>query len=164
MKEMIMQRRSMLFASAAILPLGLLARCAGTQGAVTLEQAQAYMTDASGAVLAAAQAYLASTPPPNVGTADAVRALMANLEAVRQALSGAVAVADWKAGALEGLSLLQQLSPLVMVYLGPAGPVIPVAIAVIQAFVDALPPPADAPVVPPAALHRKALEYRPHHH
>lgn len=153
-----MFRRSVL-SFAAMIPVVALVDCTGTQGAVTLDQAKAYLTDAVGATLAAAQAYLVSTPPPTAQVAATVKDLMTKLEAAASALEGVVAVVDWKAGALEALAVLQQLSPMVAPFLGAAGPLLPVAIAVVMAFVQSLPPPADAPVVPPAALSRKAAEY-----
>jgi hypothetical protein len=137
----------------------MLVDCTGTQGAVTLEQAKAYLNDGVNATLAASQAYLASTPAPSAQIAATVTALAAKLEAANTALQGVVAVVDWKAGALEALTVLQQLSPLVAPFLGAAGPLLPMAIAVVMAFVQSLPPPADAPPTPPAALSRKAAEY-----
>lgn len=157
-----MLRRSLLSTAAAVAVLPLLVRCAGTPGAVTLGQAQAYLADAVNATLAAAQAYLVSTPKPSAAVAATVTDLMAKLEAAQAALNGVTAVPDWKTGALEALAVLQQLSPMVGVFLGPAGPFLPVAVAVILAFIQSLPPPADAPVVPPAALHAKAMEYHRH--
>jgi hypothetical protein len=153
-----MLRRSML-SFVAMIPVVALVDCTGTQGAVTLEQAKAYLTDGVNATLAAAQAYLVSTPPPTAQVAATVKDLMVKLEAASAALEGVVSVVDWKAGALEALTVLQQLSPMVAPFLGPAGPFLPVAIAVVEAFVQSLPPPPNAPVVPPAALHAKAMQY-----
>ena len=59
-----MLRRSIL-GCAALLPVAMLVDCTGTQGAVTLEQAKAYLNDGVNATLAASQAYLASTPAPS---------------------------------------------------------------------------------------------------
>jgi len=153
-----MFRRSIL-GFTAMLPLGFLADCAGTQGAMTFAQAKAYADAAIGAALAGAQQYLASTPPPPVANATLVADLANKLQAIKTELDGTTVVPNWQAGAQEALAVLQQLSPMVAVFLGPAAPFLPVAIGVIQAFIAGLPPPADAPPTPPAALTRKAMEY-----
>ena len=75
-------------------------------------------------------------------------------------VDGTSTVNDWKAAAQEALVVVLQLNPLVGGFLGAAAPYVPIAIAVVNAFIAALPPPANAPPVPPAQLTRKAAEYR----
>ena len=52
------------------------------------------------------------------------------------------------------------LAPMVAPFLGAAAPYVPLAIAVVSAFVQSLPAPANAPATPPAALSRKAAQFR----
>lgn len=153
-----MLRRSIL-GFAALLPIGLLVDCTGTPGAVTFEQAKAYADAAIGAALAGSQQYLASIPPPSAMTASIVAGLANKLQAIKAEIDGTTTVPNWKAGAQEALAVLQQLSPMVAPFLGAAGPLLPVAIGVIEAFIAGLPTPADAPPTPPAALSRKAMEF-----
>jgi len=155
-----MQRRVLLATSCA----AVLARC-GTTGtaAVTLAQAQAYLTTGVAALEAAAEQYLAGPPVPSAGDTALVNSVVAALNAATGALEGVTVPATWQAGALEVVGLMQQLDPLVARYLGDAAPYIPLAIAVIQSFIATLPAPADAPVTPPAPLARKAMELRRKH-
>ena len=153
-----MLRRSIL-GCAALLPVAMLVDCTGTQGAVTFEQAKAYADAAIGAALAGSQQYLASTPPPSAANALVVTVLVTRLEAIKGSIDGTTTVPNWQAGAQEALAVLQQLSPMIAPFLGPAAPFLPIAIGVIEAFIAGLPLPVNAPPTPPAALSRKAAEY-----
>lgn len=154
-----MYRRTLISTIPLLASGALLAGCVGTPGAVTFAQARAYMDDAVDAVLAAAQAYIVGTPRPPQASIDVVISLSTALENARTALDATTVVANWQAGAIEALAVLQQLTPLVAAFLGAAAPYVPLAIAVIEAFIQSLPPPPAAPVTPPAALAQKALQY-----
>jgi len=143
-----------------------LANCSTITQSVTLETAKPYLIDLIGAISAAAQAYVSGPlplpfSPLNRGT---VELLTSDLQMLLQAINGAVSATDVKSLALQVLAVVNQLVPFVGPFLGPAGPVIPIAVAVITAFVQALPAPPDAPPTPPAALHAKAMTYRPQQH
>jgi hypothetical protein len=155
-----MQRRVLLTSSAVI--LAVLAGCAGSASVTTLAQAQAYMNAGVAALQAAAQQYLAGPPLPSAASAALVSNTVTALTTVKTALDAETVPANWQAGALQAIALMQQLEPLVAAYLGTAAPYVPLAIAVIQAFIASLPPPVAAPVVPPAALARKAAELKSH--
>ena len=149
-----MQRRAVLLGSAALA----LTRCSGA-AVTTLAQAKAYFDAGAGAVLAGAQQYLAGPPKPSAADAATVKTVMAALVAAQKALDGTVIETDWRATAVGALANIQSLLPFATPFLGPAGPYLPLAIAVVQAFIDALPAPPDTPAVPPAALSRKAAEF-----
>ena len=154
-----MYRRNLLKTAAAALPVWLVA-CTGTPSADQFAMAKAYLDTGVSAVLAASQAYLAGPPVPSPQSAATIVAIMADLESVKATIDGTVSDADWKSGAIQALAAMQQLSPLVTAFLGAAAPYVPLAIAVVSAFVQYLPPPVSAPPVPPAALVRKAAQYR----
>lgn len=156
---MFIRRRD--FAMFAFAGLGL-AACNTSSSQTSLAQAKAYMDAGVAAVLAAAQQYLMGPPAPAAAMSQAVSDAMAKLESLKTTLDTVTLVADWKSGAMEVLALIQQILPMVTPFLGAAAPYVPLAIAVITAFIASLPPPADAPATPPAALTRKAAEY--HHH
>lgn len=125
-------------------------------GATTLAMAQQYADDVADALSAAAQVYLTM----HGSNAALVNQLVAGLQAAKAALDSATAASDARSIAMELVSFIQQLLPLVTQYLGSAAPYVPSAIAVIQTFINLLPPPANAPVVPPAALHTAAMKYK----
>lgn len=154
-----MFRRTLLSGAALVLPVWLVA-CAGSSGATQFAMAKAYLDAGVGAVLAGTQAFLAGPPLPSAATARAVNSMMASLEAAKTAIDRTTSVGDWKSGAVEILALMQQLSPTIAPFLGLAAPYVPLAIAVVTAFTQALQPPVTAPPVPPAALTRKAAQYR----
>lgn len=155
-----MLRRTFLSGTTALLPLAVLLSCTGTTSATQFAMAKSYLDAGVGAVLAGSQTFLAGPPLPTPQTAATVTAIMEKLSAAKSAIDGTVAVTDWQAGANEVLSTMQLLSPLVAGSLGAAAPYIPLAIAVVTAFIQSLPPPVTAPPVPPAALTHKAAEYR----
>ena len=158
-----MQRRIMLASSGLTMAL-LLTGCGGSTSpvpVVTFDQAKAYMDVAVAAVTAAAQQYLVGPPVPTAANAVLVNTVISKLGTVKTALDQVTLATDWKSGALEAITLMQQLSPTVAPFLGGAAPYVPLALAVIQAFVMSLPPPASAPVTPPAPLAQKALEKHP---
>lgn len=154
-----MLRRHLLAGTAAAcLPLSLLG-CSGTQ-ATTLAMAQSYLDTSVNALLAAAQAYLAGPPAPPATAAAQIKAIMGQLVSAQAALDKVTVEADWKSEATKILATMNELTPTVSPYLGEAAPYLPLAIAVVQAFINSLPPPADAPPTPPAALKKKAALYR----
>jgi len=156
-----MQRRALLSLGGLLLIAG----CGGssTTPGVSLDQVKAYIDAGVLALDAAAQQYEAGPPAPSADNLVLVQNLVASLDTAKTALDGLTAPADYKAGLLEAVSLMQQLQPLVASKLGAAAPYIPLVFAVAQAFINALPPPADAPPTPPAALVRKGMEYHGHH-
>lgn len=154
-----MLRRTLLTGIAAAAIPVLLVSCTGSTSADQFAMAKAYLDAGVGAVLAGSQAFLAGPPLPSAATAQAVIGMMASLEAAKAAIDKTSSVTDWKSGAIEALAVMQQLSPLVAPFLGLAAPYVPLAIAVVTAFTQALQPPPAAPPVPPAALTRKAAQY-----
>lgn len=139
------------FGSAA--SLALWACATGSQGAVTLETAKVWMADMAGAVVAGAGVY---TGPNEAQVKD----IAAKIQQGAAAFASLGDVATAKTAALSILAMIQQISPIVAPLLGPAGVFVPMAVAVLQAFVAALPVPPDTPPTPPAALHRAATARR----
>lgn len=159
-----MNRRTLLSASAVTLGMALTG-CTGSTASsqVSLDQVKAYLDAGVLALEAAAQQFEAGPPPPSAANLALVQQIAASLETSKASLDTITVPADYKTGLLEAVALMQQLSPLVGSFLGAAGPYLPLVFAVAQAFVASLPPPADAPPTPPAALARKGLEYRKRH-
>jgi hypothetical protein len=158
-----MNRRTLLSAAALALPLPFLAACGLTSsGATPLAMAKVYADDLANAVSAAANIYLAGPPKPTAANAALVGQLVDGLQQARAALDATTEASDAKGIVLQVIAGVQQLVPLVTPYIGPAGAYIPLAIAVLQAFVQSIPAPPDAPPTPPASLHRAALKYHPH--
>lgn len=151
-------RRHILVASPAA--MAVLAGCSTGSSSVQFDQAKAWLDAGSVAVMAAAQQYLAGPPVPPAATAATVQQALVALQQAKTAVDALTVPADWKSGAVEVLALIQQLSPMVAPFLGAAAPYVPLAIAVVTAFVQSLPAPANAPATPPAALSRKAAQFR----
>lgn len=140
----------------------LLAGCTSPSADAQFAQAKAYLDAGTAALLAAAQQYLIGPPPPTTANAQAVRTGMAALEQARTTLDAITLPQDWKSGALEAVSVMQALAanPVLTPFLGPAAPYIPLVIAVVTAYINALPAPINAPPAPPPALQAKARQYR----
>lgn len=161
-----MHRRTLLQATALTLPMAMLAGCGliGTPaGATNLQMAQLYADDLSDAVSAAAQVFLAGPPVPTATQAATVTGLIADLQTARKALDAATAASDARGIAKQVLTAVGNLAPVLTGTLGPAAAYIPLALAVIQTFIDSLPPPPATPPTPPAALHKAAMAYHGHH-
>lgn len=150
-----MKRRALL-ASAIVLLSG----CNSQTGPAEFAMAKSYLDAAVGAVLAAAQQFLRSTPPPSTDVANKVYAIMADLQSLQATLDSQTDPTTWKEGANMAVGYLQQIVPMVAPMLGSAAPDVTVAIQVIQAFINGLPAPSNAPPTPPASLRRKAMEFR----
>jgi hypothetical protein len=136
-----------------------------TIGGTPVSMAQAYADDLADALSSGADVYLASTTP-TVSQKAAVTQAKADIQAAKMRLDAALAsvVTTVPQTALDTVRLIvvdaQKLVPLVSPLLGPAALYVNLAIGVLQAFVDSLPPPPTAPAVPPAALREKAAAYR----
>ena len=154
-----MKRRALL---AGLSLAAFVAGCASPTANAQFAQAKAYLDAGSAALLAAGQQFLIGPPPPSSAAAQAVQTAMAGLVQARTTLDAITLPADWKSGALEAVSVMQALAanPALAPYLGPAAPFIPLAIAVVTAYINALPPPVNAPPAPPPALQAKARQYR----
>lgn len=152
-----MNRRSLLRS----LPLGLLVfGCSPTTPGATsvpMNMLKAYGDDVINALSAAAQAYVVS---PGAKNTAIVNQIVGYLQSTKDALDSVQIESDARGIALEVVGFAQQLSPIVAPFLGPAAPFVPIALAVLQAFIASLPPPPAAPPTPPAALHNLALKYR----
>lgn len=159
-----MNRRTLLSAIALAAPLPFLATCGLVPTATggNLDQAKAYGADLANALSAGAAVFLAGPPVPTAEQAALVNAAVADIQAANAALAAATAQSTARGIVDQLLAAALKLSPLVMAALGAAGPYIPLAIAVLQAFAAAVPPPVEVPPVPPAALHRAALKYHSH--
>lgn len=152
-------RRSFLFATGALcVPLPFIA-CSGADATTSLALAKTYGDDLANALSAAAQAYLAGTPAPSPAQAALVSTAVSDLQTARAALDAATVPANAVQAADEVIAVARKLSPIVSPYLGPAAPYLPLALGVLQAFVDSLPPPPATPAVPPAGLHIMAAKY-----
>lgn len=139
--------------------LALSACVSGSPGAVALETAQNYATTVADALAAAAQAYTAQAGAVSV---DVVQKVADDLEKAAHEFAALGDVSTARSAALSVLGFAQQLAPLVAAFLGAAAPYVPIALVVIQAFIQALPMPAEAPVQPPAALRAQAAKLRRH--
>jgi hypothetical protein len=139
-----------------------------TIGGTPVSMAQAYADDLADALSAAADTYLASTTPPVPTDAQkaAVTQEKTDIQAAKVQLDAALSsiVTTVPTTALDTVKLIivdgKKLIPLVSSYLGDAALYVDLAFGVLQTFVDSIPPPPDAPPVPPAALHKKAVAYR----
>lgn len=131
------------------------------QQVVTLQQFKAYSDAAADAAIASIQA--AEADPRYAEVARVLGPYAEQLQQVRQQVDS-LTVADLNARAIAQhvLKLLQQVSaaPQVLALLGPAGVVFSLALTIISNFVDDLPPPAGAPLRPPAQLHERAMALR----
>jgi hypothetical protein len=84
------------------------------------------------------------------------------LKTLKDSFDQATAATDAKGIALQVLSQLNGLLPIVTPFLPPGVPIlISLGVSIVQAFVMALPAPPNTPPVPPPALHRAALAYHP---
>jgi hypothetical protein len=156
-------RRTLLSLAALAVPLPMIAACSLTApGATPLEQAKAYADDLANAVSAAAAAYIAGPPKPTAANAALVNQLVDDLQKARAALDATTATTDARSIAQQVIAGVQQLAPMVTVFLGSAAPYVPLAIAVVQSFINAIPAPPNAPAMPPAALRRAGMAYSPH--
>lgn len=127
------------------------AGCAhGTQQAATLDQAKAWVSGLSGALSAAAAVY---TGP----SAIQVQKAAADLQAAAVAFQMLGDVSTARSAALSIVALAQQLSPMVAPYLGPNAVYVPMGLAVVQAFIAALPVPSSASPMPPAQMAFAAI-------
>ncbi len=159
-----MNRRS--FANLlALSPIGFIAGCGylTSPNATPFEMLKAYASVTSDAVSAAAQSYLSSKPAPSAKDKALVKKIVADLQATKDAILAAAEPANARQMAQEILTGVQTLMPMVSAFLGAAAPYVPVALGVIQAFINALPPPPDAPAKPPAELQRKAMAFHRDH-
>lgn len=155
---MISRRHLLAFSSLA--PIPFLTDCSpsSTKG-VDLAMVQAYATDLINALSVAAQTYVVQPHATSVAT---VNQIVGYLQQAKEAIQGVQVETDAKGVANEIISFANQLSPIVMPFLGAAAPYLPIAIAVLQSFIASLPAPPQAPPTPPAALHRVALTYHRH--
>ena len=151
----------MLFAGTAATLL--LTRCANQQGAIDFATVRAYADDLVDAMGGAAQSYALTKPTPSPDSLALVADVMKTLLAAKSALDSAKPTADAKTIVLEVISGVQTLTPYLAVILGGAAPYVPIAIALLQAFINGLPAPPDAPPTPPAALHHAAALHRASH-
>lgn len=159
----LMNRRAALSAAATLAMLPLVAACGSTASTGTsLEMAKVYADDLANAVSAAAAVYLAGPPMPTAANVAMVNQLVDGLQQARAALDSTTTASDARGIALQVLAGVQKLSPLVSAALGQAAAYVPLAVAVIEAFIQSIPPPADAPPTPPVELHNVALKYHGH--
>lgn len=143
---------------AAVAALALVPGCTMPAGATTLQMAQTYGDDLVAALLAAASTYQASPNPSPI-----VASVVADLQTAKKALDSATLASDARGVVLQIIAAAQTILPMLTPFLAAAGPYVPLAIAVLQAFVAALPPPPATPPTPPAALHAVAERYRAAH-
>jgi len=142
--------RRVLLSTVPVLFTSALVACApGTPGAVSLENTKLWITTVSNALSAAASAY---TGPQMEEVQTIVRQLAQ--AATEFAALGDVSTA--RSAALSIAAMIGKLAPMLTEQLGAAAMYVPIAVAVISAFVAALPPPVGAPAVPPPELVQAA--------
>jgi len=149
----ISRRHAFMFAPALALAA---AACSGQSGGVSVAQVKAYGNALAAAVAGAAQAYLAGPPMPSAAQAQIVNLVLADLKTAADALDGIPDGAGsygTKDLVQQILTAVQKLTPIVAPFLGPAGVYVPLAIAVLQAFIASLPAPPATPAMPPAAMY-----------
>lgn len=131
---------------------------------VTLSVAKMWVDDVAPAVMAAAQVYLAGPPAPSPAQAAQINSAIADLQTAQAAFDKLQPSDDPKATTTQVLTLLNNLLPIASPHM-PNGTALyaSLGISVIQAFVNALPPPPDAPATPPASLHAAAAKFHPKH-
>lgn len=128
------------------IPVLALAACApGTQQAATLEQAKAWATGIAGAVNAAAASYAGQH-------ADQVRQAADGLVAASAAFQQVTDVSTARSAALSIVASAQQVVPIVAPALGPNAIYVSMGMAMVQAFIAALPAPPNVPATPPASM------------
>lgn len=153
-------RRFVLLGSAGLTLFG----CAAlTSTRTPLQMVQFYTDDLADAFAASAQIFEASTSPvPTAEQITLVNTVMAEIQAGRAAVDALTAptATDGIAIVRAIISDVQKVEPMLAPLLGAAALYLPLALGVLQAFADSLAPPPDAPPVPPAALHAKAVAYR----
>lgn len=131
------------------------------QQQVSLKQFQAYSDAATDAAIAAIQAVQADPKYANI--VQAISPYVRTLQDLRQQVDG-LTVADVNARAIAqhiAVALQQVVAePAVMAMLGPAGVLISLSLAIISNFVDRLPPPPNAPALPPPGLEHRTRQLR----
>jgi hypothetical protein len=148
-----LSRRNLAFSAIAIL-----SSCSPQTPAVSFQQMKAYAVALIDALSVAADAYVSSPGAKNVSL---VLQIKNDLQQLKSALINVEQPTDVRSTVLQIIQFAQELTPIVLPYLGPAAQYVPIALAVLQAFVASLPPPPNAPEVPPAPLQKKASEYPP---
>jgi hypothetical protein len=121
------------------------AACSTTQQQATLEQTKVWVTAVSNALASAATQY---TGPNKAQVMDA----LAKLQTAAAEFANIGDVSTARTAVQSVLSLAQQLVPLVSVALGPNAVYVSMGLAVIQAFIAALPIPPTVAPSPPASL------------
>lgn len=159
-------RRLVLFGGTTSLLFG----CAGGQtiGGVPIPMVKAYADDLADALSAGADIYLNSTTPPvpTESQKAAVARAKADIQSAKTALDSVLVPTTTTVplSARDTVKLIildaEKLQPFVAPLLGTAGVYIPLALSVLQAFVDSLPPPPTTPPTPPAPLAEKAKSFR----
>jgi hypothetical protein len=152
-------RRNMVIAG-IMAPVAACSLIPGGTTTVPLAQVQLYVSDLVNAFSAAGVAYWSASPAPSASNAALVKSIVDDLQTLNSAVQSVTDVTTAKSTILQILSGVNEISPLIMPFLGTAGVAVPLAVAVITAFVQSLPPPANAPATPPAALHKAALRYK----
>ena len=149
----ISRRQAFMFAPALALAA---AACSGQSGGVSVAQVKAYANALAAAITGAAQAYLAGPPAPSAAQAQIVNVVLADLKTAVTALDGVpdgAGSAGTKDLIQQILTAVQKIVPILAPFLGPAGVYVPLAIAVLQAFIASLPLPPATPAMPPAAMY-----------
>ena len=125
--------------------------------ATPLHMAQEYASALNAALQNASVQLLAKQPPLSPDTIATIQKSQADLTLATNTLLATTSVATTALGAAKQLiAEAQALQPIVAPLLGPYALYLPLALGVLQTFVDSLPPPANAPLSPPAELRAAA--------
>ena len=150
-----LNRRNVLVAGSMFSALGALGACASATAGADLNIVRNYTSVLVNALSAAAATYVAN---PAAKEAALVNKIVADLQILNASVQDVTDISTVKSALLQILPSVGILTPILTPLLGAAAPYLPLAVAVLTAFVQALPLP--GPTTPPAALTAKALEYR----
>lgn len=153
-------RRIVMFGGVSLFIVG----CTTPQSQTSFEMTKAYSNDLANALSASADVFLASTnPTPTAAQLSLVLHAKTSIQQAKDIINSTTAPSDARTAVQTVITDVGLMAPLLGPLLGPAALYIPLAVAVLQAFIDSLPPPPNAPPMPPAALHEKAMAYHRGH-
>lgn len=112
------------------------------------EMAKTTVLGVIGTVIAAGEMLEAQPGVDKAVSAKAVE-IVPMLTGLQDQIASSDSPADWRAAALSAVKIIQGVYPMIMPFLGPAGPYVPVALLTVQMLIMLLPLPSAPPA--PAA-------------
>lgn len=149
-----MTRRGVLAHSSILL----LVACGTSNYQTPLDMAKAYGDDIADVFAAYSNAYVAN--PTDPAQISEVQRLAQEIQLAKGLFDAALSATLASNPAQTILTIATQLEPILAPLFGTVAMYIPLGLMVLQAFISKQPPPPNAPVVPPAGLHRPAALYR----